>query len=77
MAKILEVEIQDAYGVEDAAVILHIGIATAWRWIKKGKLNSFRVRVGTQIKTFVLAKEVEQLKVESSPGKGALTTSRR
>jgi transposase len=63
--------------VETAAAILHIGIATVWRWIRKGKLSSFKVRVASQAKTYVLAKEVEQLKVESSRGQGALTTSRR
>lgn len=71
--KIFEVEIQDGYDVEDAAAILHIGVATVWRWIRKGKLSSFRVRVGPYTRTFVLEKEVEGLKTESSPGQGALT----
>jgi transposase len=64
--KIFEVEVQDGYDVADAATILHIGIATVWRWIRNGKLSSFRVRVGPYTKTFVLEKEVDKLKAESS-----------
>jgi excisionase family DNA binding protein len=74
MAKLkLEVKIQGAYTVEEAAEKLHIGIATVWRWIRKHKLSSFKVTVGMHSRTLVLAKEVKELqKGESSPGKRAL-----
>jgi excisionase family DNA binding protein len=71
------VEVQNAYLVQEAADILGIGIATLWRWIKKGKVSSFKVTLGLHSQTLISASEVERLKAESSPGKGALTTSRR
>ena len=58
MAKLkVEVEIQDAYDVEEAAAILEVGVATIWRWIGKGKLSSFKVAG----RTLITKREVERL----------------
>jgi excisionase family DNA binding protein len=44
MARIkVAVEVEDAFDVSEAADQLGIGIATAWRWIRDGKLPSFKL----------------------------------
>lgn len=56
----VEIEIQGAHNVEDAAALLHVGVATVWRWIKKGELVSFKLAD----RTLIPAAAVEELQKE-------------
>jgi len=42
MAK-LEIDTDELISVDEAAVQLNIGIATAWRWIRDGKLKTTKL----------------------------------
>jgi excisionase family DNA binding protein len=60
----VDIDIQGAYDVYEAARLLNVGIATVWRWIREHKLAIFKVGD----RTLVLATAVEALKnKESSP----------
>jgi len=61
MAKLkVEVEIKDAYTVEETATILLVGVATIWRWLASGKLASFKLAGRTLISDSEI-RRVEQL----------------
>jgi excisionase family DNA binding protein len=69
MAKLkVEVEIKDAYDVEEAAAILLVGIATIWRWIKNGKLASFKVAGRTLISDSEI-RRIEELQTARAPSR--------
>lgn len=66
MAKLkVEIEVQGAHNVEETAAILHIGVATVWRWIKKGELTSFKLAGRTLIPATSI-REVEKLHTEGA-----------
>jgi excisionase family DNA binding protein len=75
MAKIkVEVEIKDAYDVEEAAAILLVGVATIWRWIASSKLASFKLGGRTLISDSEI-RRVQGLKTERAPvSEGALNS---
>jgi excisionase family DNA binding protein len=64
----VEVEIEDAYDVEEAAAILKVGVATIWRWVGKGKLSFFKLSGRTLIPATAIKKVEESV---SSPGQGS------
>jgi excisionase family DNA binding protein len=43
MTKIEIEDTNDVVSVAEAAVLLNIGIATAWRWVNDGKLKSHKL----------------------------------
>ncbi len=57
MSKVL-VDLDDMVKMEEAAKQIGIGIATAWRWAKSGKM----VKVSIAGRTFIPKSEVERLK---------------
>jgi excisionase family DNA binding protein len=65
MAKIkIEVEIEDAYEVKEAALALGVGEATVWRWLRENTLHAVKL----QGRTLVTKKEVEAIKAARAPG---------
>lgn len=54
------VEIPDAHGVEEAAILFGVGVATVWRWLAKGKLKGIKLAG----RTLIPASEIERLKKE-------------
>jgi excisionase family DNA binding protein len=58
----VDIDIQGAYEVNEAAQQLHVGIATVWRWIRERKLASFKL--GNR--TLVPAAAVEDLQNKES-----------
>jgi excisionase family DNA binding protein len=62
MAKI-HINTDDLVSVAEAAVLLNIGIATAWRWVAKGKLKKTELYG----RTLVSRKDIAILNKESSP----------
>ena len=73
MAKIkVEVEIKDAYTVEETATILLVGVATIWRWLASGKLASFKLAGRTLISDSEI-RRVEQLQTERAPQRKELS----
>jgi len=57
MAKLV-VDTEELYPPEQAAELIGIGIATLWRWVKKGDLVPLRLSG----RTFIPKSEVERLK---------------
>ena len=67
MAKLkVEVQIEDAYDMEEAAAILMVGIATIWRWKASGKLATFKVAGRILIPASEI-RRIETLKEERLP----------
>lgn len=58
MSKVL-IDLDDLVGMEEAAKQIGIGIATAWRWVKSGKM----VKVPIAGRTLIPKSEIERLKV--------------
>jgi predicted site-specific integrase-resolvase len=58
MSKVL-VDLDDLVGMEDAAKQIGIGIATAWRWVKSGKM----VKITIAKRTLIPKSEIERLKL--------------
>lgn len=61
MAKLM-VDTEELYPPEQAAELIGIGIATLWRWVKRGKLIPLRLSG----RTFIPKSEVERLKEEKA-----------
>jgi len=65
MAKIkIEVDIEDAYEVKEAALALGVGEATIWRWIRENTLHAVKL----QGRTLITKKEVDAIKAARAPG---------
>ncbi len=58
MSKVL-VDLDDMVNMDEAAKQIGIGIATAWRWVKSGKM----VKVSIAGRTLIPKSEIERLKV--------------
>jgi excisionase family DNA binding protein len=58
----LTVTSEDLLTVAQASEVLSVHLATAYRWVEKGKLHAFRI--GGQV--FVTVDEVEALKMEKN-----------
>lgn len=59
MTKLL-IDSTEVYTLDEAAAELHKGIATIFRWIKRGKIN--RLKIGNH--TLIPRSEIERLKKE-------------
>ncbi|MGQ9545954.1 MAG: helix-turn-helix domain-containing protein [Dehalococcoidia bacterium] len=62
MPKII-VDLEEFYELNEATQMLNIGIATLFRWMKKGKIIPVRLSG----RTLIPKKEVERLQTERAP----------
>lgn len=56
------VDTQELYAPQEAADLIGIGIATLWRWIKRGKLIPLRLSG----RIFIPQSEIQRLKAEKT-----------
>lgn len=61
----VDIPVEGAHDVEEAARLLQVGVATVWRWIRERKISSFKLAD----RTCIPASAIEELQMrKSSPG---------